>query len=89
MKRFYLLCQGRVQGVGFRSFVQMQALNFDCTGWIRNLENGNVELEIQGEENSINHLLKVIREGNMFIKLDEYFIKEIPVKKEEHRFHIH
>ncbi len=83
MKRYYILFAGRVQGVGFRSFVQMNAMKFNCTGYSKNLDNGNVEVEIQGEEKNIDELIKTLRMGNQFIKVDEYFLKEIPLKDED------
>ena len=83
MKRYLLIFDGRVQGVGFRSFVQMQAMNHQCTGWVRNMDNGKVEMELQGEPEAIDRIIRTLRQGNMFIRIDEYFIKEIPVIEEQ------
>lgn len=79
MKRFYMIFEGRVQGVGFRSFVQMQAMRYHCTGWVRNMDNGSVELELQGKNEDLDQVIRILRQGNMFIRIDEYFIKEIPI----------
>ena len=49
MERIYAVVQGQVQGVGFRWFVQSLANSLQITGWIRNMENGMVEMELQGE----------------------------------------
>ncbi len=45
--------EGNVQGVGFRWSVQHIAKGFDVTGWVTNLSDGRVELQINGEENEV------------------------------------
>lgn len=37
MIRYYIVVNGRVQGVGFRFFCQITARNIDLTGWVRNM----------------------------------------------------
>ena len=46
MKRYYIIVEGRVQGVGFRYFVQSIAAGYGLTGWVRNLDNGMVDMEV-------------------------------------------
>ena len=58
MERIYAVVQGQVQGVGFRWFVQSLANSLQITGWIRNMENGMVEMELQGETAALHQLLK-------------------------------
>ena len=40
----HFLIQGRVQGVGFRWFVQREASELELRGWVRNTEDGDVEV---------------------------------------------
>ncbi len=54
---------GRVQGVFFRQSTQEQAERLAITGWVRNLENGDVECVICGESNVIEALFKWLHEG--------------------------
>ena len=61
MERIYAVVQGQVQGVGFRWFVQSLANSLQITGWIRNMENGMVEMELQGETAALHQLLSRIR----------------------------
>jgi acylphosphatase len=57
-----LVC-GRVQGVGFRFFVQDEARRQGVHGWVRNLPSGEVEVEVCGERDPLERLLKSLHEG--------------------------
>jgi acylphosphatase len=59
----HILVEGRVQGVGFRYFVQAQANQLGLTGWVRNLEDGRVEILAEGEKKDILELLDRVRTG--------------------------
>ncbi|WP_312426075.1 acylphosphatase [Lacrimispora sp.] len=56
--RYHIIFSGRVQRVGFRLEIEQLALRLKLTGWIKNLESGNVEMEIQGMKNKIDFLLE-------------------------------
>lgn len=86
MVRYYIIVDGRVQGVGFRFFCTMTARKYDLTGWVRNMENGMVEMEVQGEIDSIKKFLEIIKNGNIFIKVDELYQKKIEVIYNEYSF---
>lgn len=47
MKRFFARACGRVQGVGFRYFVQQTAKKYELTGWVKNMPDGSVAMEVQ------------------------------------------
>ncbi len=49
-KRFEINIQGRVQGVGFRFFVLKVSKNYNITGYVKNLDNGNVEIVCEADE---------------------------------------
>ena len=86
MNRYYIVVEGRVQGVGFRFFCSMTAKPLDLTGWVRNMDNGMVEMEVQGEENSIEKFIKNIKKGNRFIRVDELYQKKIEIRPQENTF---
>ena len=51
--RLHVYFSGHVQGVGFRYSVKQLSLEFDVTGWVRNLPDGRVELVAEGERNEL------------------------------------
>lgn len=58
------LVRGRVQGVGFRFFVEAQAVALGLKGFVRNLSNGSaVEVVAEGEMPELEALLSALREG--------------------------
>jgi acylphosphatase len=88
MVRYYIIVEGRVQGVGFRYFCQMNATSLNLTGWVHNMDNGMVEMEIQGDENVINKFISIIKQGNYFIKLSSLSKKIIDLVLDEKKFKI-
>ena len=51
--RLHVFYSGHVQGVGFRYSVKQLSLEFDVTGWVKNLPDGRVELVAEGERNEL------------------------------------
>ena len=59
----HFLISGRVQGVGFRYFVQACAEREGLGGWVRNLADGRVEVVAEGDRESVDRLERQIRRG--------------------------
>lgn len=59
----HIIVQGMVQGVGFRYFVQRQAMKLNLTGYVRNLYNGDVEIVAEGERSLIEEFIKEVKVG--------------------------
>lgn len=66
----HFLIQGRVQGVGFRWFVQREASELDLRGWVRNTENGDVEVVAAGEPEDLAELRVSLRRGPRGSRVD-------------------
>ncbi len=67
--RFFARAEGRVQGVGFRFFVQQNALELGLCGWVRNMEDGSVTMEVQGQAEAVEALWNRIWQGNGYIRV--------------------
>jgi acylphosphatase len=60
--RRYLI-SGRVQGVGFRYFVKDVADREAVTGWVRNLPDGGVEAVVEGEDEAVTRVERLLWQG--------------------------
>ncbi len=67
----HILVTGSVQGVGFRYFVQHQAELLGLRGYARNLPSGDVEIEVEGDRESILQLVVEVKRGPRFSKVAE------------------
>lgn len=82
-----MIFKGRVQGVGFRYTVSNIAYKYDLTGYVENLINEDVRVEVQGNKDNINSFLHdVLNSPNHWIRIDDYSIKEIDVLNDETSF---
>jgi acylphosphatase len=66
-----LLISGRVQGVGFRYFVEDQARAEGVHGWVRNLDDGRVEALIEGDRESVDRVEMAVRRGPPLAHVDD------------------
>ena len=71
LTRVHAVVTGRVQGVGFRSFVRKTAIVSGVSGWVRNRIDGSVEFIAEGERTVIEQFLGIIKQGNRFSHVTE------------------
>jgi acylphosphatase len=69
MVRHYLV-KGRVQGVGFRWFVHREAAALQLRGWVRNTEDGHVEVLVAGDAQPLADLAVALRRGSRGSRVD-------------------
>jgi acylphosphatase len=86
--RLHVNVEGHVQGVGFRYFVDRLAQDLNLTGWVRNLENGNVEITAEGEKNTLEQLLTRVSEGPTASTVLNVVYEWMPAEKTFTRFTI-
>jgi acylphosphatase len=70
MLRHYLV-KGRVQGVGFRWYVHREAGALDLRGWVRNTEDGHVEVVAAGEPEDLATLALLLKKGSRGSRVDQ------------------
>ena len=63
MSVVHIAVTGRVQGIGFRWFVRERATALDLAGWVRNLEDGGVEVAASGPDAAISQFVAAVQEG--------------------------
>jgi acylphosphatase len=73
-RRFLLA--GRVQGVGFRFFVERHAAVEGVHGWVRNLPDGRVEVRIEGDVESVDRVEAALRRGPSGARVDSVAVDE-------------
>ena len=79
----HFLIKGRVQGVGFRWFVQREASELDLRGWVRNTEDGDVEVLASGNVTDLAELRASLRRGPRGARVDnliEHYLDETEAK---------
>jgi acylphosphatase len=70
------LVRGRVQGVGFRWFVEREAHILGIAGWVRNNHDGSVEVLAQGTRDQLSGLHSRLREGPRAARVDAVEVSE-------------
>jgi acylphosphatase len=73
----HFLASGKVQNVGFRIFVHKKANEIGVCGWVRNLEDGRVEVIAYAELEKLDLLEKEIRQGPRFSMVQGLVSKDI------------
>ena len=84
--RKYVRFTGKVQGVNFRYTSMTQATKLGLTGWVRNDDDGSVEMEVQGPEELIDELYETMKTIAHYIVIDSIDETSIPVVENESEF---
>lgn len=85
-KQFFVF--GRVQGVGFRFFTLQQAGKIGLQGWVRNRQDGSVEIVAQGEEEQINALRDWLKIGPRTASIERVTELDFTTSQQFERFEI-
>ena len=72
----HLIISGKVQGVGFRYWVQKLAINKNINGWVKNKSSGDVEAVIVGQNKEIQELIKLCEIGPRSAIIDRIQIND-------------
>lgn len=86
-ERRHIFFYGDVQGVGFRYHALRNARSFGLTGWVENLPDGSVEMEIQGPAELIDYAVQNIGRGS-WIRIRAMEAQRIPLVEDERSFRV-
>ncbi len=85
--RKHIFFSGIVQGVGFRYRARYAAQSLGLTGWVWNLWDDRVGMEVQGNEAQIDEMIRILDQAP-FIQITGIEAAEIPVQDEEAGFYV-
>ena len=88
MEEIHCNIRGRVQVVMFRDFVQRRAKRLGLSGWVKNLDDGSVELVAQGEKHQLEKLLKPLKKGPILANVENVEVSWRKPKSEFESFQI-
>jgi acylphosphatase len=86
LQRVEFRARGRVQGVGYRYFVEQTARALGLTGWVRNSTDGSVEGELQGAQDALTNAVERLRTGPALAHVLSVDTTELPADETEQRF---
>lgn len=84
----HVYVSGRVQGIGFRFFVSAVARGKKLRGFVRNLEDGRVEIMLQGEREKIEEALNIIKSKHPLAKIKEFQVSWVETEEKFEDFKI-
>jgi len=67
---------GTVQGVFFRSFIKQNAERLNVKGFVRNLEDGRIEVFIEGQTSDVNEMIEICKKGPKHSQIRNTEIKD-------------
>ena len=87
-KKKHLIISGKVQGVGFRYWMQNLAINNNISGWVKNRSLGDVEALIIGQEKEVQKLIKQCKIGPSSATIQKIQINDYNQNYSEKGFNI-
>ena len=88
LKRSHVIYTGRVQGVGFRYTIRQLAHGFEVVGYVRNLDDGRVEMVAEGDEEELNRFVKHVGSSDLAAYIRHETVEWLPATGDFHNFSI-
>jgi len=73
-----IVVEGKVQGVGYRDFVQRRATHLGLSGYVMNLRNGRVRVRAEGPRDAIDELIRDLERGPPLARIEKVSVTWIP-----------
>ncbi len=84
--QYHIFVSGKVQGVGFRFRARIKAKNLGLVGWVKNLNDGRVEIIVQGEKEKIDIFLNWLKSKPPFTEIKNLLFSKEKVKEKFNDF---
>ncbi|MDD3861066.1 MAG: acylphosphatase [Bacteroidales bacterium] len=84
----HIIIAGRVQGVAFRYYARNTANRIGVKGWIKNLDNGDVEIMVEGKKELVNLMIDWCKKGPGLAIVEDIRISLLPYTAEFNEFNI-
>lgn len=84
--RKHAFVTGRVQGVGYRFTAESTGTSMGLTGWVRNLADGRVETEFQGDAASVNQFMAWLHDGPPSARVTDVEVRSLSPIPDESAF---
>jgi acylphosphatase len=88
MRTVHVAIRGRVQGVGYRAFVERQARARGLRGWVRNRRDGSVEAVFSGDDADVDATIAACRSGPRTAAVDDVAVTEMKNGREPRDFQV-
>ena len=75
-KAIRIYITGTVQGVFFRAFIKENAERYNVKGFVRNLEDGRIEIFLEGNPNEVNKIIELCKKGPKHSQIKKVEIKD-------------
>ena len=86
MRTIHVIVEGTVQGVGFRYTTRREAQHRDLAGWVRNRQDGSVEVWAQGPPEAVAKLIAFLEKGPPGATVSKLEIEEVDADLTMHKF---
>ncbi len=84
--RVKAIVKGFVQGVGFRYFCYRKASEYNLNGYAKNLRDGSVEIEAEGNRSLIHDFIKELKKGPVNARVKSVTVEEFPFENKYNDF---
>lgn len=74
-KSVRIYVNGTVQGVLFRSFIKENAERYNVKGFVRNLDDGRIEVFLEGNSQDVNRMIELCKKGPRHAQIKKFEIK--------------
>ena len=72
-----MIVSGKVQGVGYRNWTIWTANALGVTGWVRNVQDGRVEIMASGDDKALDAMVEACRRGPMLARVDDIEVEAV------------